>query len=822
MKFKILLTLLAVAPALCAGARGTATLQSKTFDVDTVAHYYIGPGVTYTQLELNAGSRTVKVFASTLDTADPLYDASAAPRVEIGTDKCQTAETVSSMAKRHTSASRQYLAGVNGDFFITSSFASQHEFGNAILGYPNMSCVIDGKIAAPDMIDITSRENALIIGADGMWIDATDLTYKLLDNSGDKQAKAAAVNYPRRDNQMMIYNSYMGATTGTSSDGREMVLRLADGAKWRMNASVKFIVDTDWTNGGNTAIPADGIVVSCGKDYSNEFVDGLKKGDVVKLKIILSLPAFDALKPDVKHICGGDVRILNQGKVTTEANRWINTPSAQYSRALTGYSQDRTKLVIAVTDAGGGSTGLTYYESADMMAYLGCYDALDLDGGGSTELWMQHAGGAVNNLRDGGERAVGNAIFFTLDAPADNAVASVRFADAARTLPVYGAYRPVIYGYNKYGQLVDTDVKGAVYTAPDGKIEAIDGGVLVLGEGSFPLTATVGAMTATIPVHVTAPETISARRPEIVIDATHSHVPTLESSISGQAVELSNLAFTWSSDDTSVAAVAADGTVSAIGNGTTTVHAVRDALDVPVTVTVYNAPAPEVAVDPNFGGEKWKLTTSSASNFTIESDGPDSWTLTFKVTANRSPRVTATGSVIASGLPSAVSLDLTPGSATVPSVAVGIKAFGERQASFITVKQIQGQQHIVFPLGELFDTKDAANYPVELTALQIAPPTTAGITHNFKLKNFNFVYDSWSGVDNVSAGSSYTSLPLTVGADGKVSTALPACRMEMYTLSGTLVTAAAGNAIATDYRGICLVRAMLPDGTSLTAKAILR
>ena len=63
------------------------------------------------------------------------------------------------------------------------------------------------------MIDIVSRENALIIGPEGMWIDATDLTYKVLNNDGSRQAKAQAVNYPRRDNEMMVYNSYNGAST---------------------------------------------------------------------------------------------------------------------------------------------------------------------------------------------------------------------------------------------------------------------------------------------------------------------------------------------------------------------------------------------------------------------------------------------------------------------------------------------------------------------------------------------------------------------------------------------------------------------------------
>ncbi|MDE6464299.1 MAG: hypothetical protein K2L16_06680, partial [Muribaculaceae bacterium] len=290
---KTAIALLCSLASFSAAASGTIVLQGTEFQADTVAHYYIGPGITHTHLSLSTPTRMVQVFAATLDRNDPSYTEAAKPRIVIGKDQCRIAETVSSMGTRSTTAERQYLTGINGDFFITSSFAGQHEFGNAILGYPNMSCVIDGKIAAPDMIDIASRENALIIGRDGdMWIDATDLTYKLLNNDGSVQVKATAVNYPRRAGELMVYNSYIGATTGTTG-GREIALRPADGTTWKVNATTKFIVDGTWQSGGNMAVPADGIVISCGDDYHNEFIDGLAEGDVVKRKILLSLPAFD-------------------------------------------------------------------------------------------------------------------------------------------------------------------------------------------------------------------------------------------------------------------------------------------------------------------------------------------------------------------------------------------------------------------------------------------------------------------------------------------------------------------------------------------------
>lgn len=608
MKKLTIIPLLAALLPFAAYGAGTVDLQGTVFAVDTLEHYYIAPGTTHTHLKLSTSARTVHVYAATLDKSDPSYTPDAKPRIEIGKDQCRTAESVTSMAKRKDNESRRYTAGINGDFFITSSFADQHEFGNAILGYPNMSCVIDGKIAAPDMIDIASRENALIIGPEGMWIDATDLTYKLLNNDGSVQVKAKAVNYPRRDNELLVYNSYMGAATGTSSGGREISLVLAEGAKWRTNASVKFTVAGEWSTEGNMAIPADGIVISCGKDYSNDFIDNLRQGDVVKLKIILSLPAFDGIKPDITDVMGGDVRILKEGVVTREAIRWINTPSAQYPRSLTGYSQDRSRLVMAAVDGGRTtSSGLTYFESADLMAYFGCYDALDLDGGGSTAMYMRHCG-IVNNPRDGNERAVGNAMYFTLDNPGDDVVSSIRFADHARVLPVFGAYRPVIYGYNSAGLLVDTDVQGVSFSAPEGKCETTgDGSLLMSAEGTFALTARLGEMSASIPVTVNGDVEAEPVQSSILIDAARRATVHLQAMVGDKAMDISNRAFQWSSSNESVATVDADGIVCGLSEGTAVITATRGDKTMTVNVTVEIASAALMPLDTDFAGQAWRI-----------------------------------------------------------------------------------------------------------------------------------------------------------------------------------------------------------------------
>lgn len=245
---KKLLSLLALCTApLAATASAEVDLQGTIFTVDTLRHYFIADGVTQSVLHFHNGSRG---FHASVTDLDKTKARNTVPQVIIGRDSCNTAETVSSMARRHTTATRQVLAGMNGDFFITSAFSANHELGNAILGYPNTTCIIDSRIAAPDIIDIVSRENVLCIAGDNMYIDATDLRYRLLNNDGSTVVDAFAANYPRRDDQMIIYNSFAGHYTSTSQTGRELTLRLAPGAEWAINKSVKFIVEGSWRQGG--------------------------------------------------------------------------------------------------------------------------------------------------------------------------------------------------------------------------------------------------------------------------------------------------------------------------------------------------------------------------------------------------------------------------------------------------------------------------------------------------------------------------------------------------------------------------------------------
>ena len=80
----------------------------------------------------------------------------------------------------------------------------------------------------------------------------------------------------------------------------------------------------------------------------------------------------------------------------------------QYPRTIMGIDKDGTKLYLMVVDGSqpAYSMGLTYGYCASFIKYLGAYQAMACDQGGSSCMYLEQFGGIVNRPRDGRERVV--------------------------------------------------------------------------------------------------------------------------------------------------------------------------------------------------------------------------------------------------------------------------------------------------------------------------------------------------------------------------------------------------------------------------------
>jgi hypothetical protein len=117
---------------------------------------------------------------------------------------------------------------------------------------------------------------------------------------------------------------------------------------------------------------------------------------------------------NVFNAVAGSAEIVTNGLNTASTNPpGVGDPAGVNPRSDAGISADDKYLYLAVIDGRqpGYSVGVTTSDAADLMIALGAYDAINLDGGGSTALVRSDGeGGAIviNRPSGGTERYDGN------------------------------------------------------------------------------------------------------------------------------------------------------------------------------------------------------------------------------------------------------------------------------------------------------------------------------------------------------------------------------------------------------------------------------
>jgi len=123
--------------------------------------------------------------------------------------------------------------------------------------------------------------------------------------------------------------------------------------------------------------------------------------------------------PDVRHAMGGVPLLVEEGKVADfERLEKAAHLVARHPRTAIGTTTKNHLLLVVVDGRTAESAGMSCAELARFMIDLGCAWALNLDGGGSSTLWIRGKpeGGVVSFPCDNkkydhaGERAVANAV----------------------------------------------------------------------------------------------------------------------------------------------------------------------------------------------------------------------------------------------------------------------------------------------------------------------------------------------------------------------------------------------------------------------------
>ena len=396
-----LLVLLA-GPGLASSPRFWPVVHASWGAVKTLA-----PGILYSRYTLRTSAGPLSIHHLRLDLGNPSVRLSAALSYDqlIGDD-----ETVSSMVRRY-----QAVAGVNADYF---------DIGDS--GIPLNIMVKDG-----ELLRSPTRRVALAIGKDGTvrivryrWnasivLAATRQSYWIAGlNTGIiadaltvlSNARGYGVPVPGpRTRQTVVELARVNASLGASPLALQGITPTSSGA-----AGVRYTVKQVWSQQAYYApFPRHEILLVGRGPAANWLRHTVRAGMAIDLNLDTD-PNWQA----AATVVGGGPLLVQHGKIVNDDpyNPVPGERNAPNPVTAVGISRDgRTMLLVAVDGRQHRlSIGLTQPQLAAYMQWLGAYQAMEFDSGGSVTMVVRFPGHrvpvVVNSPSDGDERPVANAL----------------------------------------------------------------------------------------------------------------------------------------------------------------------------------------------------------------------------------------------------------------------------------------------------------------------------------------------------------------------------------------------------------------------------
>lgn len=286
------------------------------------------------------------------------------------------------------------VAGINGDFFASFNYSSP--LGIVVRDGDIISTVTEREINLPTLA--IDKNNQVLLS---YWTTSIKVITEQNNIINIKSKNKASSNY----SDIRLYDKNWSKKTFGNTLFKDMV---------------EVIINDDQVmdvRNGQPAIdmPLEGYILAGAGNAGKILLDNFKVGDRVKLEII-SYPDYE----NIKAALGGGAVIVREGKSVNNTND-INITGDQ-PRTGIGITRDKSQLMLVTLDGRHTSyKGMSQEAFSKILIELGAYEALNLDGGGSTTMVVNpigdHKPTIVNNPSDGGERLVINGLGIFNNAP---------------------------------------------------------------------------------------------------------------------------------------------------------------------------------------------------------------------------------------------------------------------------------------------------------------------------------------------------------------------------------------------------------------------
>ncbi len=350
----------------------------------------LAPGVLFYRLNSTSLVAPEEPMAVCLLQLDPRL---VELRSVLANDEIVGTEVVSAIAERHGA-----LAAINAGFFLANgdpagvltvnrqlvSDTRRPRGAVGIIRHPSGLRLLYARLRATASIMIGEGTAKRIVGIDG--VDTTRIRGKL-----------------------MLFTPAYNEDTDTAPSGLEWVIDRAPAA-----SGGTFRVVGGTRRQGRTKIPSKGFVLSFGGVKPPPELSGLKRGASVALTVSYEPTEGEAAPwASAQDIVGGAGLLIRDGRDVDDWRIEAFTSSfaeLRHPRTMIGNDADGTIWLVTVDGRQPQtSVGMTLVELRAFAHRLGLFNALNLDGGGSTTMWVK--GRVVNRPSDAaGPREVSDAL----------------------------------------------------------------------------------------------------------------------------------------------------------------------------------------------------------------------------------------------------------------------------------------------------------------------------------------------------------------------------------------------------------------------------
>lgn len=285
-------------------------------------------------------------------------------------DQIGKRESVKNMAARYDA-----IAAINGGYFsATGEYLGNLKLdGEWVVGTPQKRTAWGFTDKGLHIVDPVSFAASVSVASLPNWSLPID-----------------GLNIPRGNDGLVLYSPQRGVRTGSNEWGKELVIE---------NNRIIEVVE------GNAQIKPKTLVLSA-HGTKKEMIEYLDKGEKIKIDF-----SVDPKWEKARYVMGAGPRLINEGQIQVTSKQESFPSDISVGRAprtAIGQKKDGTLLLMVVDGRSQTSAGMTLEELARYLMEQGAYNAMNLDGGGSSELVVRKE--IKNNPSDGRERFVSSGI----------------------------------------------------------------------------------------------------------------------------------------------------------------------------------------------------------------------------------------------------------------------------------------------------------------------------------------------------------------------------------------------------------------------------